>query len=63
MYQQWAWAVTISSGMKPFGETKNKAMRGYAQSGKYHTIVEDRDSTTRTHRPFTSYGSMPCILD
>ena len=35
---------TISIGMRPFGETKNKAMRAYAQSGQYHTIVEIRDS-------------------
>ena len=26
--------------MRPFGETKNKAMRTYAQSGQYRTIVE-----------------------
>ena len=34
----------ISIGMRPFGETKSKAMRAYAQSGQYHTIVEVRDS-------------------
>ena len=30
--------------MRPFGETKSKVMRAYAQSGQYHTIVEVRDS-------------------
>ena len=34
----------ISIDMRPFGETKNKTMRAYAQSGQYHTIVEGRDS-------------------
>ena len=34
----------ISIGMKPFGETKNKSMRDYAQNGQYHAIVEIRDS-------------------
>ena len=27
--------------MRPFGKPK-KVMRGYAQSGQYHTIVESR---------------------
>ena len=26
--------------MRPFGEVQSKAMRAYAQSGQYHTIVE-----------------------
>jgi len=26
--------------MRPFGEAQSKAMRAYAQSGQYHTIVE-----------------------
>ena len=26
--------------MRPFGETQSKVTRVYAQSGKYHTIVE-----------------------
>ena len=26
------------------GEPKSRAMRAYAQSGQYHTIVESRDS-------------------
>ena len=30
--------------MRSFGEAQNKAMRAYAQSGQYHTIVEIRDS-------------------
>ena len=30
----------ISIGMRPFGETKSKTMRAYAQSGQYHIIVE-----------------------
>ena len=34
--------VTNSIGMRPFGETQSKAMRAYAQSGQYHTIVESR---------------------
>jgi len=34
----------IFIGMRPFGEAKSKVMRGYAQSGQYHTIVEGRDS-------------------
>ena len=29
-----------SIGMRPFGGTQSKAMRAYAQSGQYHTIVE-----------------------
>ena len=29
-------------GLRPFGETQSKAMRAYAQSGQYHTIVESR---------------------
>ena len=28
--------------MRPFGEAQLKIMRAYAQSGKYHTIVESR---------------------
>ena len=28
--------------MRPFGEVQSKAMRAYAQSGQYHTIVESR---------------------
>ena len=28
--------------MRPFGEAQSKAMRAYAQSGQYHTIVESR---------------------
>ena len=28
--------------MRPVGETQRKAMRAYAQSGQYHTIVESR---------------------
>ena len=35
---------TISIGMRPFGEAQRKAMRAYAQSRQYHTIVESRDS-------------------
>ena len=27
-----------------FGEAQSKAMRAYAQSGQYHTIVESHDS-------------------
>ena len=34
----------ISIGMRPFGEAQSKVMRAYAQSGRYHTIVESRDS-------------------
>ena len=34
----------ISLGMRPFGDTKSKATRAYAQSGQYHTIVEVRGS-------------------
>ena len=29
-------------GTRPFGEAQSKAMRAYAQSGQYHTIVESR---------------------
>ena len=32
----------IPIGMRPFGEAQSKAMRAYAQSGQYHTIVESR---------------------
>ena len=28
--------------MRPFGEAESKAMRAYAQSRQYHTIVESR---------------------
>ena len=28
--------------MRPFGEAQSKAMRAYAQSGQYYTIVESR---------------------
>ena len=28
--------------MRLFGEAQSKAMRAYAQSGQYHTIVESR---------------------
>ena len=34
----------IFIGTRPFGEAQSKAMRAYAQSGQYHTIVEIRDS-------------------
>ena len=34
----------ISIGTRLFGETQSKSMRGYAQSGQYHIIVESRDS-------------------
>ena len=34
----------ISIDMRPFGEVQDKAMRAYAQSGQYHTIVEVRES-------------------
>ena len=33
---------TNSIIIKPFEETQSKAMRAYAQSGQYHTIVESR---------------------
>ena len=33
---------TNSIGMRPFGESQSKAMKAYAQSGQYHTIVESR---------------------
>ena len=39
---------TLSIGMKPFGEPQSKAMRAYAQSGQYHTIVESRVRLTPT---------------
>ena len=32
----------ISIGMMLFGEAQSKAMRAYAQSGQFHTIVESR---------------------
>ena len=34
----------ISIGIKPFGETKSKAMRACTQSGQHHTIIEVCDS-------------------
>ena len=34
--------------MRPFGEAQSKAMRAYAQSGQYHTIVESRVRLTPT---------------
>ena len=33
--------------MRSFGEAQSKAMRAYAQSGQYHTIVESRVPLTR----------------
>ena len=33
---------TNSIGMRSFGKAQIKAMRAYAQSGQYHTIVESR---------------------
>ena len=36
--------------MRPFGEAQSKAMRAYAQSGQYHTIVESRVRLTRPSR-------------
>ena len=30
----------ISIGMRPFGEVQSKAMRAYAQSVQYHTMIE-----------------------
>ena len=36
--------LCISVGMRPFGETKSKATRAYAQRGQYHTIIEIRGS-------------------
>ena len=30
--------------MRLFGEAQSKAMKAYAQSGQYHTIVKSRDS-------------------
>jgi len=34
----------ISISTRPFGKTKNKTMKAYAQSRQYHTIMEGRDS-------------------
>ena len=34
---------TMSIGMRPFGEIQRKAMRDYAQSGQYYTIVGSLD--------------------
>ena len=34
----------IFIGTGPFGKTKSKTTRAYAQSGQYHTIEESRDS-------------------
>ena len=33
----------ISIGMTPFGLAQSKAMRAYAQSKQYHTIMKSRD--------------------
>ena len=33
--------------MRPFGEAQSKAMRAYAQSGQYHTIMESRVHLTK----------------
>ena len=41
--------------MRPFGEAQSKAMRAYAQSGQYHTIVESRVRLT-TRTPHISRG-------
>lgn len=34
----------ISISTSPFEETKNKAIRGYAQRGQYHIIMKVHDS-------------------
>ena len=34
--------------MRPFGEAQRKAVRAYAQSRQYHTIVESRVRLTET---------------
>jgi len=41
--------IFIGTSMRPFGEAQSKAMRAYAQSGQYHTIVEVRDSEEHVH--------------
>ena len=41
--------ISIGMSMRPFGEAQSKAMRAYAQSGQYHTIVEVRDSEQHVH--------------
>ena len=44
---------TLSIGLMPFGEAQSKAMRAYAQSGQYHTIVESCVHLT----VWTSFGN------
>ena len=38
---------TLPIEMRPFGEIQSKAMKAYAQSGQYHTIVESRFPLTK----------------
>ena len=38
---------TNSIGLRLFGETQSNAMRAYAQSEQYHTIVKSRVRLTR----------------
>ena len=37
-----------SLGLRPFGEAQSKAMRAYAQSGQYRTIVKSRVRLTNS---------------
>jgi len=43
--------------MRPFGEAQSKAMRAYAQSIQYHTIVKSRVRLTVRTRP--NIGHLP----
>ena len=38
--------IIVSIGLRHFREVQSKAIRAYAQSGQYHTIVESRVQLT-----------------
>ncbi|KAG7012728.1 Alpha-ketoglutarate-dependent dioxygenase alkB [Cucurbita argyrosperma subsp. argyrosperma] len=44
----------ISIGTRPFGKTKSKVMRAYAQSGQYHTILERSYDISLPHNEIPS---------
>ena len=47
-----------SIGMRPFGQVQSKAMRTYAQSGQYHTIVESCVRLTIETGAAASFGGI-----
>ena len=48
--------------MRPFGEAQSKAMKAYAQSGQYHTIVESRVRTTTVALFLMRFDHLFCLV-